>query len=97
MYAALRTTKVNPDDMDKVIDKVDTEFLEMLNKMDGFVSYYLVQTHQNQVTTVSIFESQEQAEESNKVALGWIKENLAPYMQGPVDAVAGKVAVHGGT
>jgi len=96
MYAALRTVKINPENMEQAIDKVDTEFLEMLREMPGFVSYYLVQTHEDQVTTVSVFDSQEEAEESNKVALGWIKENLGPFIQGPVQAVAGRVSVHGG-
>jgi hypothetical protein len=46
------------------------------------------------VTAISVFDSFEGAEESNRRGMAWIKENLEPLMSGPVTAVAGPVIVH---
>ena len=46
---------------------------------------------------LSFFETQEQAEESNRRALEWTRENLAPLAAGPHQIVAGgEVLVHKG-
>ncbi len=96
MHAVIRTVKINPQNMEQVIDDVDTQFLGILSEMPGFVSYYMVQTGKDEVISVSIFESEEQAQESNKAAMSWIKENLGPYVTAPVQSSEGKIAVHGG-
>ena len=46
------------------------------------------------VTAISIFDDYAGAEESNKRALAWIDESLAPLLTGPATAVAGPVIVH---
>jgi quinol monooxygenase YgiN len=96
MHIAMRTGKIHAEDAAQVIDKIDTEFLEILRQMPGFVSYYMVQTKADELTSISIFESKEQAEGSSKTASEWVKENLGPYLTGPLEIVEGKVVVHGG-
>jgi hypothetical protein len=46
------------------------------------------------VTALSIFDDYAGAEESNKRALAWIEQSLAPLLTGPAAAVAGPVIVH---
>ena len=46
------------------------------------------------VTAISIFNDYAGAEESNRRALTWIEQNLAPLLTGPATALAGPVIVH---
>jgi hypothetical protein len=46
------------------------------------------------VTAISIFNNFAGAEESNRRAVAWIEQSLAPLLTGPATAVAGPVIVH---
>jgi hypothetical protein len=46
------------------------------------------------VTAISVFNTVEGAEESNRRALAWIEKNLGPLLFESVTATAGPVIVH---
>jgi hypothetical protein len=47
--------------------------------------------------TISVFETQEQVEESNRRAVEWVKQNLTPLAAGPHEIVAvSEVRIHKG-
>lgn len=54
----------------------------------------LVYAPDDTVTAISIFNDYAGAEESNRRALAWIEQNLAPLLTGPATAMAGPVIVH---
>jgi len=56
--------------------------------MPGFVEYYLVDAGEEVGFSISVFETQEQAEESNRRAAEWVKQNLVPLAAGPHETVA---------
>ena len=45
------------------------------------------------MATVSVFETKDGAEESNKMAASWVKESLSDLM-GPVEITAGEAVAH---
>lgn len=94
MYAAVRIGKSNPNSMPEVLKRVEEEFVPRLKDGQGLVAYYLVDAGNDTVVTVSIFESQAAAEESNRMAQSWVKGDLAPLMAGPLDTQAGSVVAH---
>ena len=96
MYAAVRQAKTNPGAMSEVLRRLETEFLPMINTGMGLVQYYAIDAGNDNVVTVSVFESQEAAEKSNSMAQSWVKEVLAPLMAGPLDTKVGNVTVHMG-
>jgi hypothetical protein len=96
VYAAIRRYQVDPAVVDEVIQHVDEEFLDMLSKAPGFVSYYLVDSGDGVLTTISVFLEQEQAEASTKMAADWVQEHLARFVKEPPQVTTGSVRVHGG-
>lgn len=96
MYAAIRRAGIKKENMEQSIDDVDTKFLAILSDLPGFVSYYMIQTKEDEIISFSIFEGEDQAKEANKVGLNWIKENLSDYLSGKPQPEEGKVVVHGG-
>jgi hypothetical protein len=46
------------------------------------------------VASISVFETQAGAEEANRMAASWVKENLAALLPTPPEITAGEVGVH---
>ena len=58
--------------------RVREELLPIISEIDGFVSYYSAfDRAKGTVTSVSVYETKEAAEESNRVAVEWGAKNLA--------------------
>jgi heme-degrading monooxygenase HmoA len=88
MYGAIRQLKVKPGFMDEVVRRIENGFVPLLSSVPGFVEYVGLQAGENEGITISLFETQEQAEESTRRAAEWVKENLAPLAAGPLEVVA---------
>ena len=58
------------------------------------MAYYVVYAPDDTVTAISLFKDFAGAGESNRRALVWIEESLAPLLVGPATAIAGPVIVH---
>jgi hypothetical protein len=56
--------------------------------MPVFVEYEVVQIEEDVGLTISVFETQEQAEASNTRAAEWVSPYLAPLAAGPHEIVA---------
>jgi heme-degrading monooxygenase HmoA len=76
MYASVRTYKLNEGTVDEAMQKVDEGFAPILADSPGFVSYQAVNTGENTLVTVSVFDSEDQAHGSADAAASWVAENL---------------------
>ena len=93
MYAAVRQYKSKPGSADLLAEKVK-DLVPVISGVSGFMGYYVIYAPDDTVTSISIFNSVAEAEESNRLALAWIEDNLAPLVMGPASATAGPVIVH---
>lgn len=96
MFAAIRRYRVKPGRMDEVVRRVDEEFLEIVSKADGFVSYYALDAGEDNLVSISVFLDEAGAEESNGLASKWAKDRISQLVDGPAEVMAGQVMVHGG-
>ena len=97
MYVAIRRMKVKPGLIDEAVRRIENGFVPIISSVPGFVEYVGMQVGEDEGLTISFFETQEQAEESNRRAAEWVKQNLAPLAAGPLEIVAvGEVRVHKG-
>jgi hypothetical protein len=92
MYVSVRKYKTSS--VNEVIRKVNEEFLPMISKAPGFVSYQVVDGGNGAVASISVFESQAGAEESNRMAADWVKRSIAPLMSGPPEIFAGSMLIN---
>jgi heme-degrading monooxygenase HmoA len=93
MYAAIRQVKAKPGMADELAERIKGA-VPIITGVSGFMGYYVIYAPDDTVTAVSIFNKVEEAEESNRRALAWIEENLAPLVIGQATATAGPVIVH---
>ena len=91
MYATVRTYSSSPELADALVAKA-AEVKSLITGIDGFKAYYLVRTAEGTVS-ISVYDSEAGANESNSAAASWIRENL-PELGGSAPQVsAGEVVI----
>jgi len=94
MYASIRRYKTSPGAAAELAQRVNQGFVPIISKAPRFVAYYVVDAGNDVVASVSVFQDQAGAEESNRMAADWVKENIASLLTGPPEITAGAVTVH---
>ena len=94
MYAAIRQAKAKSGMAEELARRIKEGAIPIISDVPGFKAYYVVYASDDTVTAISIFNDYAGAEESNRRALTWIEQNLAPLLAGSATALAGPVIVH---
>lgn len=94
MYASLRHYQFKPGTAAEVSRRVQEQFVPVISQAPGFVAYYVVFEENDKGTSISLFNSQAQAEESTQLAAEWVKQLLAELVVGPPITISGAVTVH---
>jgi hypothetical protein len=94
MHITIRRYKV--DSPKEVTRLVNEGFFPLISKVAGFVAYYGIETGEDGWVSVSVFETPAGAEESNRVAAEFIKNNqsLTSLVKSPPEVVAGSVVAY---
>ena len=93
MYTSIRRYTTNPDDVAAIMEIVKQgNIRDRIGGIPGFVAYYMVDCGDGVVASVSIFNDQAGADQSNAVAAEWANENVLPtYSLSPPEISAGEV------
>jgi heme-degrading monooxygenase HmoA len=95
MYAIMRRIKIQPQYMEEAVKKTEQFFMQPLRKEPGFLEFYSVQVGESEFVSISLFETREEAEEGNRKALEWAREQLFPLAEAPAEMVgAGTILLH---
>jgi hypothetical protein len=79
----------------ELTDKVNETLVPQLTKLPGFKGYYLIEAGNGILSSLGLFETSEQVEESSKVAAGWVRdENLSELLPNEPKITIGKVVAH---
>lgn len=92
MYASVRDYEGNTELVEALVKNED-EVRRLISDIDGFQAYYLVRTGDGSAVSVSVYDDESGAEESNKQAADWIHENLSDMSISPPKVSAGDVAL----
>ena len=94
MYTSIRRYEgLSPNAIGEIIKLVEEEFVPIVSAGAGFIGYHLVDAGDGVMATISLFKTEVAAEESNKAAASWVKENLAALLPNPPQITAGEVRV----
>jgi hypothetical protein len=94
MYAAIRRYHTDPNSVDEAARRVSEEFVDIISDIPGFVAYFALNAGQGEIGSVSVFEDQQSAEESNARAQEWVRQNLGEILPTPPDFAAGEVVAY---
>ncbi len=94
MYVSVRRYEMDAETVDELMRRVEEGFVPIISNAPGFIAYYALDAGEGVVASISIFTDQAGAEESNRMAVDYVKENLAALLQFLPEMTAGEVKVH---
>jgi hypothetical protein len=79
----------------ELTDKVNETLVPQLRTLPGFSGYYLIEAGNGVFSSLNLFETREQADESTKVAATWVRdEKFESLMPNEPKITSGKVVAH---
>jgi hypothetical protein len=89
-YEGVDTTRMN-----EFVSKVNQTFVPQVRELPGFAGYFLIEADNGVVSSLSLFEMPEQADQSTKLVKNWISdENLGRTLPNAPKITSGKVLAH---
>jgi len=83
MFTVIRQGTAKPGQVQEVARRVEEGFLPMLRQVPGFVAYHFVDLGQDRIMTVSIYQTQTGADESNSLLGKWAPDNIGSLLVSP--------------
>lgn len=94
MHTTIRRYEgLTPDTIEELVKRVKEGFVPIVSAGDGFISFRLLDAGSGVIATISVFETEVAAEESNKAAASWVKDNMADFNPTPPQITAGEVKI----
>lgn len=79
----------------ELVKKAEHGLVTRLSELPGFNGYYLIEAGNGVITSVGFFETAAQAEESNRVASDWVRdEKLEKALPNQPKITDGQVVAH---
>ncbi|HSS81658.1 MAG TPA: hypothetical protein VLK24_10720 [Gaiellaceae bacterium] len=96
MHATIRRYEgVDTTRMNEVVGKINETLIPQIRELSGFSGYYLIEADNGILSSVSLFESPEQTDESTKLVSKWISdENFTSVIPNAPKITTGKVVAH---
>jgi hypothetical protein len=88
MYTAIRRYE-GVADTGEVARRATEGFAPQLRDQSGFIGYWVVDAGDGVLATISVFESEEAANDSTTAAAAWIRENIGDLVPNPPQVTAG--------
>jgi hypothetical protein len=93
MHTSVRKYKLDPEQMQEVIRRVDEGFAPRIEAMDGFVAYQLLDCGYGILVTLTTCRDRQAAERSAEIASEFVAEELSDLEIERVEATIGEVGV----
>lgn len=93
MHITIRRYHLHPGHTQELVDKIQQEFVPIIQKAPKFVSYYAFDEGDGDVSSVSVFEDEEGASASNEIASRWVMSRVSYLISVPPKIISGNVVV----
>jgi hypothetical protein len=96
MFATVRRYEgIDPSHKDELTKKFGETLAPRLSKLPGFSGYFLIDTGDNVMSSIGLFDTSTQASESTRVASEWVRdEKLERILKNAPMVTDGEVIVH---
>jgi hypothetical protein len=90
-----RYESIDQSGKNELVKKVDEGLLPALSELPGFSGYSLIDAGNGVLTSVGFFDTAAQADESNRFAASWLREQkLEAILPNPPKITSGASVVH---
>jgi hypothetical protein len=96
MFATVKRYEgIGTSHKDELTRKVGESLAPRLSKLPGFSGYFLIDTGEGVMSSIGLFDTSTQADESTRVASEWVREEkLERILKNPPKVTDGEVIVH---
>lgn len=94
MYAVIRRYRFKIEDSEKINQLIQEEFVPLLKKANGFISYNWLNTGTGEGASLSVFQDKSGADESIRLAADFVKSNMSDLLTQKPDVLEGPVKAH---
>jgi hypothetical protein len=96
MHATIRRYEgVSPERTVELTEKVNETLVPQLRSLEGFKGYYLIEAGNGVFSSLGLFDTPEQAEESTRLASAWVVEQkLEDAFPSSPKVTSGKIVAH---
>ena len=96
MFATIRRYEgVDQTRTTELTSKVNETLVPKLSKLPGFAGYYLIEADNGVFSSLGLFETAEQGQESSNLVATWIRdEKLETLIPNAPKITSGKIVVH---
>jgi hypothetical protein len=92
-----RDHRVRPDQMEEVTRRADTDWIESLRQLQGFVNAYAVRLADDRLAFVTTFVDGSTAEQGKEASVAWVSQKLMDLDVEPGETWEGAVVSHAGS
>ena len=79
----------------ELVKKADETLLPSMSELPGFSGYYLIDTGNGVMSSISFFDTSAHADESTRLVSNWVREQkLESALPNPPKITSGEVVVH---
>jgi heme-degrading monooxygenase HmoA len=93
MYASIRKYYIKPGTAEEFLRRVRGGFVPLISQEPGFQAYHVLQVRDDEIISVSLFDTQAGAEDSVRRAADWVAKNIASFIQGLPEITVGEVKI----
>src|SRR2546421_2749860 len=96
MFATVKRYEgIDASKKDELAKKVGESLAPRLSKLPGFSDYFLIDTGEGVMSSIGLFDTSTQANESTRVASEWVRdEKLDTILKNPPKVTDGEVIFH---
>jgi hypothetical protein len=94
MHLTVRKYRKVEGDRKQIMESVNSGFLPLLSKIDGFVDYFGFFADDGTLVSVSVYEDAKGAEESVRAAATWVEKNLSKALPEKPEVFSGETFAH---
>jgi excisionase family DNA binding protein len=77
VYAAIRRYRIDSDQCAEAVNQILESFVPVLKESQGLLAYYVLDTEDGVIASITVGEDKERVEASSRVATEWVKQTLA--------------------
>lgn len=92
-FASIRRYAIRRGDVAEVMHAVDDRFADRIEALPGFEAYHALDCGHGELVSISLLRDQASAEESDELALAFVRDNLGAVDIEGTEAIGGEVRV----
>jgi heme-degrading monooxygenase HmoA len=92
-FGSVRRYRLRSGSIAELMHIVDEDFADRITELDGFAAYHALDCGGGEVLSVSLFRDQATAEESDDLALQFVREKLGDFDIERTEVIGGEVVV----